>query len=193
MDALIGTQVPHRRLTDPASALAALERAAPELARCRRTAPAGIDWTQVEECLGVALPSDYRLLAESYPSMVVFGDFLCVGFPPPGREKTWAEGPEDLEILAEWCEDAEAAVPLAPFPAPGGLLPWATSNQGDYFLWTTSEAGPDAWTVTVASSNGGWWHYTGGAVQFLADLIGGSLDLWQLPSVLPSVEAFGRN
>ncbi|NWF27415.1 SMI1/KNR4 family protein [Streptomyces sp. PKU-EA00015] len=192
MDALIGTQVPHRRLADSASAVAALERVAPELARFRRTAPAGIDWAQVEECLGVGLPSDYKLLAETYPSLV-FDDFLCVGFPPPGREKAWAEDPEDLEILAEWCEDAEMAVPLYPFPAPGGLLPWATSNQGDYFLWTTAEAGPDEWTVTVASRNGGWWHYTGGAIQFLADLISGSLELWELPSVRPSVEAFGAN
>ncbi|MER7340870.1 SMI1/KNR4 family protein [Streptomyces sp. NPDC000075] len=192
MDALLGTQVPHQRLTDPASAVAALERAAPELVRFRRTAPAGIRWAQVEEHLGVGLPSDYKLLAETYPSLV-FGDFLCVGFPPPGREKAWAEDPEDLEILAEWCEDAETAVPLHPFPAPGGLLPWATSNQGDYFLWSTGAAGPDAWTVTVASRNGGWWHYTGGAVQFLADLVGGNLEPWELPSVRPSVDVFGAD
>ncbi|MER5777036.1 hypothetical protein ABT144_22610 [Streptomyces sp. NPDC002039] len=59
MDALINTRVPHRRLTDPASAVAALERVAPELARFRRTDPSGVDWAEVEECLGVGLPSDY--------------------------------------------------------------------------------------------------------------------------------------
>ncbi|MFF4426429.1 hypothetical protein ACFY04_37725 [Streptomyces sp. NPDC001549] len=75
-------------------------------------------------------------------------------------------------------------------PASGGLLPWATSNQGDYFLWNNAGSGPDEWTVTVASRNGGWWHYAGGAVQFLADLISGALELWGLPSVRPHVEAF---
>jgi hypothetical protein len=183
VDDLIGTQNPQRRLTDPASALAALEQAVPGLPQLRRTAPAGIDWAQAEESLGTALPSDYKLLAETYPSLL-FDDFLGVGFPPPGREKAWAEDPDDLEVLAEWCED-----PLYPFPAPGGLLPWATSYQGDYFLWTTHGTGPDEWTVTVASRNGGWWHYTGGAVQFVADLISGTLKPWGLPPVGPTVQA----
>lgn len=189
MDALLGTQVPRQRLTDPASAVAALEQAVPGLTLLRRTAPAGIDWALAEECLNTKLPADYKLLGNSYPSLA-FGDFLCVGFPNPGQERAWAEDPEDLEILAEWCADAEMSIPLHPFPAPGGLLPWATSNQGDYFLWSTTGAGPDEWTVTVASRSGGWWHYTGGAVQFLADLISGALELWQMPSVRPQVEAF---
>ncbi|MFD7258847.1 hypothetical protein [Streptomyces sp. NPDC059874] len=67
MDDLIGTQVPRQRLTDPASAVAALEQAVPGLALLRRTAPAGIDWALVEECLNTKLPSDYKLLANSYP------------------------------------------------------------------------------------------------------------------------------
>ncbi|MFD3355685.1 SMI1/KNR4 family protein [Streptomyces fradiae] len=192
MDALIGTQTPDRRLTDPATAVAALERVVPELGRLRRTASSGIDWAQVERYLGVGLPSDYKLLAGTYPSLV-FGDFLHVGFPPHGREKAWAEDTSDLEILAEWCQDAETTVPLRPFPAPGGLLPWATSYQGDYFLWHTREADPDEWTITVASRNGGWWHYAGGAVQFLADLVGGSVALWELPPVWPSVRAPARS
>ncbi|MGW7348883.1 SMI1/KNR4 family protein [Streptomyces sp. NPDC054854] len=189
MDALIGTQVPRHRLTDPASAVGALEQAVPGLALLRRTAPAGIEWAAVEECLPTELPSDFKLLADSYPSLV-FGDFLCVGFPNPGQETAWSEDSEDLEILAEWCADAEMFIPLHPFPALGGLLPWATSTQGDYFCWNTTGPGPDGWTVTVASRNGGWWHYTAGAVQFIADLISGALELWGLPSVRPRVEAF---
>ncbi|MER7719303.1 hypothetical protein ABTX99_20540 [Streptomyces flaveolus] len=86
------------------------------------------------------------MLAETFPSLV-FDDLLCVGFPSPGRERAWAEEPDDLEVLAEWCEDAETVAPLYPFPAPGGLLPWATSYQGDYFLWTTHGRGPEEWTV----------------------------------------------
>ncbi|MEU0041213.1 hypothetical protein [Streptomyces sp. NPDC006333] len=42
---------------------------------------------------------------------------------------------------AEWCEDADLAVPMHPYPAPGGLLPWSSSSQEDFFLWTTSPAG----------------------------------------------------
>ncbi|MFJ8443370.1 hypothetical protein [Kitasatospora griseola] len=82
--------------------------------------------------------------------------------------------------------------PMHPYPAPGGLLPWAASSQGDFFLWTTSPAGPEDWTVTVASRNGGWWHYTGGAVQFLADLVSGALEPWALPRVRPEITWVGK-
>ncbi|MFI0786255.1 SMI1/KNR4 family protein [Streptomyces lydicus] len=186
-DALVGTQLPQRRLTDPSLAMEALEEAVPGLAALRRTAPAGIDWEQAEAGLGVGLPADFKLLGDTYPALV-FGDFLAVGFPPVGSEKAWAADPDDLEILAEWCADAETSVPLRRFPAPGGLLPWATSFSGDYFLWSTGGDGPDEWTVTVASRNGDWWHYEGGAVQFLAELIGGSLEPWSLPQIRRSVE-----
>jgi hypothetical protein len=101
-------------------------------------------------------------------------------------EDRWPD--EDLlATLAEWCEDADLAVPLYPFPAPGGLLPWATSNQGDFFLWSTHGQTPEDWSVTVASRSGGWWHYTGGAVQFLAKLVGGAVDAWGLPPVRPTL------
>jgi hypothetical protein len=76
---------------------------------------------------------------------------------------------------------------MRPYPAPGGLLLWGGSNQGDFFLWTTSPTGPEHWTVTVASRNGCWWHYTGGAVQFLADLVSGALEPWGLPQVRPEI------
>lgn len=55
------------------------------------------------------------------------------------------------------------------------------SLSGDVILWTTTGAVPDEWPVTVASRNGGWWHYTGGAVQFIADWASGGLEPWELP------------
>jgi hypothetical protein len=77
-------------------------------------------------------------------------------------------------------------VPLHAYPAPGGLLQWGGSIEGDLFLWRTSVAGPGDWTVTVASRNGGWWHYAGGVVQFLAELLDGTLEPWALPNIDPA-------
>lgn len=182
----MGTQAPGRRLTDPAESVAELEGKLPGLAAHRLPTPVVVDWPRLESVLGTALPADYKLLCELYPAFEL-SDFLRVGGPTPGAEVAWAEDTEDLEIVAEWCEDADLAVPMHPYPAPGGLLPWAVSNQGDYFLWTTRPAGPQEWTVTVASRNGAWWHYTGGAVQFLADLVSGVLDPWALPPVRPEI------
>ncbi|MFJ1708642.1 SMI1/KNR4 family protein [Kitasatospora sp. NPDC088346] len=187
MDHLVGTQSPPRRPAGPADAVAALERALPGLAGLRLPAPRGIDWSGLEAELGVGLPADYRLLCELYPSLVI-GDFLAVGGPAPGEEAGWVETTrEELETVAEWCAEADLTVPLRAFPAPGGLLPWGASSQGDFFHWSTGPADPGEWTVTVASRSSVWWHYTGGAVQFLADLVGGVLEPWGLPRVRAEV------
>lgn len=190
MDDFAGTQTPVRRLTDPAEAITALELAVPGMTSLRLPAPQAIDWPALEAELGVALPADYKLLCELYPSFVI-GNFLSVGSPEPGGETGWVQGTrEELETIAEWCEEADLAVPLHPFPTPGGLLPWAVSPQGDFFLWSTNPTDPQEWTVTVASRSSVWWHYTGGAVQFLADFVAGALEPWALPQVRAEVVAW---
>ncbi|MEK2490444.1 SMI1/KNR4 family protein [Kitasatospora purpeofusca] len=190
MEDLAGTQVPVRRLLDPAEAVAALENAVPNLAPLRLREARNVNWPRVEAELGTALPEDFKLLRERYPTFAL-GDFLGVGGPERGREQSWVQSlRESLEDVEEWCTEADLAVPLHPYPAPGGLLPWAGSNQGDVFLWTTSPVGPQEWTVTVASRSSVWWHYTGGAVQFLADLVTGAVEPWALPEVRPDAAAW---
>ncbi|MFC7819686.1 SMI1/KNR4 family protein [Streptomyces sp. NPDC057367] len=191
MDDLAGTQAPGSRLTDPAASVAELERVLPDHVAHRLPFPAGVDWPRLESVLGTALPADYKLLCELHPTFEL-SDFVGVEGPAPGAEVACAEDTEDLKVLAEWCADADLAVPMQPYPAPDGLLPWSSSNQGDFFLWTTSPAGPREQTVTVASRNGAWWHYTGGAVQFLADLVSGVLEPWALPTVRPEITWIGR-
>ncbi|MFG2819889.1 SMI1/KNR4 family protein [Kitasatospora sp. NPDC048365] len=187
MDDLVGTQAPRRRLASSDEAVVELERAVPDLASHRRPAPQSVDWRRLEGELGTALPADYKLLCEHYPSFELSG-FMRVSRPVPGKEVAWVHSAhEELETIAEWCEDADLDDPMYAYPTPGGLLPWATSNQGDFFLWSTSPAGPASWTVTVASRSGSWWHYSGGAVQFLADLVSGALEPWALPRVRPEI------
>ncbi|MFE9623595.1 SMI1/KNR4 family protein [Streptomyces sp. NPDC006527] len=186
-DDLIGTQAPTRRITDPEVAVAALERAVPGLAGHRRSEPAVVDWAVIEDGLGTALPADYKRLAEWYPTFAL-GDFLLVALPEPGEEHRLLRGIRyDLEgVVREWWE-AGMSIGLRPHPAPGGLLPWAESDEGDKFLWSTSGDVPEQWLVTVASRNGGWWNYEGGAVQFLAEYCDGTLEPWALPPVRTDV------
>jgi hypothetical protein len=75
MDDFAGTQTPMRRLTEPAEAVAELERAVPGPAALRLAVPADIDWQAAESELGVVLPADFKLLRELYPGFVL-GDFL---------------------------------------------------------------------------------------------------------------------
>jgi hypothetical protein len=187
VDDLIGTQKPLRRLTDPAEAVAELERAVPGLSALRLPAPRSINWALMEADMGLVLPADYKLLCETHPAFEL-GDFLGFGGAEPGNEHSWRdEFRDELETIAEWCEQADMAVPLHPYPAPGGLLPWATSTQGDFFLWSTSAVDRGNWLVTVASRSGTWWHYEGGAVQFMAELVSGALEPWGLPEARPGV------
>lgn len=184
-------QTPARRLADPYEALASLEAAVPGLAGLRRAEPARVDWAVAEARLGTGLPADFRLLAEVYPPLV-FGDYLSFHTPQPGAEEAWAEGAdEEAEDVADLIDTEGLGAVAAVYPAPGGLLAWGSSQHGDTFLWTTGGSGPGAWTVTVGTHSGGWWHYTAGAVQFAADLISGALEPWGLPRVRPVAVAVG--
>ncbi|MEU3662490.1 SMI1/KNR4 family protein [Streptomyces sp. NPDC032940] len=184
-ETLIETQTPTCRLTDPAEALAALERAIPNLADCRRSAPAVHDWARVEEDLGTPLPSDYKHLAEWYPTFAI-GDYILVNLPEPGEEHlVHRDFKSALDVLLDaWLEPA---LGLPAYPTPGGLLPWSESDEGDKFMWSTTGDNPQEWVVTVAGRGGAWWHYAGGAVQFLAELCDKSLEAWGLRIFEPEV------
>ncbi|MFI2454202.1 hypothetical protein [Streptomyces sp. NPDC019539] len=128
-DESIGTQTPARRITDPQEALAALESAVPGLRGLRRAEPVVPDWAVLEDGLGTALPADYKRLAEWYPTFAL-GDFVLVALPEPGGEHDLLHGVRGaLDVLADaWLESDRG--PTA-HPAPGGLLPWAESNESD--------------------------------------------------------------
>ncbi|MGW7309276.1 SMI1/KNR4 family protein [Streptomyces sp. NPDC054835] len=180
-DALVSTQTPQRRITDPEEALALLERAVPGLTDLRRPARAVIDWTGFEEGLGTRIPADFKYLAEWYPTFDI-GGFLLVRLPEPGEESRMLQGTRDaLEVLAASWLDPRLG--MLAHPEPGGLLPWGESCDSDKFMWSTTGPTPQDWVVTVASCGGAWWHYGGGAVQFLAEYSTGMLEPWGLPPI----------
>ncbi|MFG2310279.1 SMI1/KNR4 family protein [Streptomyces sp. NPDC048566] len=187
-DDLIGTQAPRTRITDPAEAVHRLEQAVPELTRHRRLEPAPINWSLMEEDLGTALPSDYKLLSELYPSFALSEGFIHVGLTKSGTERDNSGIFEGLQIVQDWWQ-ADMSLGIPPHPAPGGLLPWTDTEGGDLFLWMTTGA-PDDWPVTVATRGGEWWHYLGGAVQFLAELMDGTLEPWEMTDLTREVRVF---
>ncbi|MBT2469553.1 SMI1/KNR4 family protein [Streptomyces sp. ISL-66] len=182
-DDFIGTQAPVRRILDPDEAIATLEGAVPGLVGHRRPEPVRFDWSVIEDGLGVILPADFKCLAERYPAFAL-DNFLRVSLPDPGREIHRFRA---MRNDRDWWDSDDAADLRHPYPAPGGLLPWGESYEGDRFLWSSIEHSPQQWQVTVASRNGGWWHYEGGVVQFLAELCDGTLEPWALPPVSTKV------
>ncbi|POX56676.1 hypothetical protein C3489_04295 [Streptomyces sp. Ru71] len=110
-----------------------------------------------------------------------------VSLPTPGAEEPWASASRDDEILQDLYEmgDTEGYVP---YPRPGGLISWASSNAGDAFYWRTSPAGPDAWPVVVRTDNAEWYEFPVGAVAFLAGVYGRTIEVPGMPTNFP-----GRN
>jgi hypothetical protein len=133
------------------------------------------DWDAVQRELGTALPADYRGLIERY-GYGTFRDFLHL-FAPfvaacPMTASVRRTLEADRELAASFPEDA---LPL--FPDPGGLLPWASTDNGDQVYFRTSGA-PDAWTVVVRNPRDGHtYSHPGGSVDFLAAWLGGALGL----------------
>ncbi|MGY0059598.1 SMI1/KNR4 family protein [Streptomyces sp. LZ34] len=100
------------------------------------------DCAAAEARLGTALPSDYKRLVET------FGDGSFDGYLDVYL-------PADLVKSAEWAADWAKAYgtrswePHPPFPEPGGLLPWASTEQELSFYWITEGPDPDTWPVYV--------------------------------------------
>ncbi|MFI5672935.1 hypothetical protein [Streptomyces sp. NPDC051704] len=93
-----------------------------------------------------------------------------------------------LDVLVDaW---PEPDLGLQAYPAPGGLLPWSESDESDKFMWSTAGETPQEWFVTVVGRGGAWWHYKGGALQFLAELCDSTPEPWGLRIFDPEVTPY---
>lgn len=142
-------------------------------------ATSGFDWAAVEASVGLALPGDYKRLADIFPAGWFQG---FVGLVRPGDvdgSKTDFLGyyAHRLDDMRRWREDEPARFPFAIFPEPGGLLPWGTSRSGDLFFWLTESDDPDTWPVVAADGQfGSWATYERSVCDFLDDVVSGRFD-----------------
>lgn len=127
------------------------------------------DWAAVESSLGgLALPDDYKKLADNLPG----GRFKeLVGLVIPDGDGRYRYGLEDLR---RWREDGHGNVPYPLFPEKGGLLAWGDTNQGQGLFWLTGPGSADDWPVIWASRNyQSWYRYDGTMSQFLLEFVTG--------------------
>ncbi len=120
------------------------------------------------ETLGVELPSDYLAFVNPYGAGNV-DDFLLVLMP--GSENRYvdlcrqaaAQGAVLKQLVAQ-----DLPRTCLPFPSPGGLLPWAITDNGDVCFWRTGDPDPDRWSVVVCDGKMLEWEaFDGGMAQFL--------------------------
>jgi hypothetical protein len=144
-----------------------------------------VDWSSVEQEIGTALPPDYKAFVETYGGGTI-DHFLSV-LTPIGPTKwanlVWrAHATEDPMDLAS---PRAMHAPFEPYPAPGGLLAFAQTDNGDVLYWKTV-GGPENWTVVVFPPRAPeYLEFDGSMTEFLEALFTGRVSSEIFPRDFP--------
>ena len=134
------------------------------------------EWRRVWTSLGCRLPPDYQELVDVY-GLGSFDD-LVLWTPFTGR--TWANIVVQARGLLTDYDEVRAidptSFPYPLFPEEGGVLPWASTGDGDWLCWLTGDE-PDRWPIVEWNSREGSRRHDVGAVQFLVEYLSGARDV----------------
>jgi len=165
-----------------------------ELHRLIEAEPAGtpVQWDEVEARLGTRLPSDYKRFVDRYGTGAV-GDFLYVLTPATDnphlslfdQSRVMLDGWRELR--ANWPDQ----FPFATHPEPGGLLPWAVTDNGDELYWLTRGL-PDQWPTVISSRGMPLETHWMTATELLAGLITGRVRSNLIESLDPTFSTTGH-
>lgn len=140
--------------------------------------------------LGGPLPTDYMQFVDSYGSGTIYG-FLTVLNPFSANpnvnllDQIFVQLSALRELRASYPDD----FPHPLFFEPGGLLPWATSADGDLFCWSTQGVS-GLWNVVTGPRNGSQENFEASTAQFFARGIAGQIQSVVLPSYFNSDSLF---
>jgi len=104
-------------------------------------------WAAVEGELGLRLPGSYKALVERFGASSWL-DFLHVLSPFDERLELRCRSEAALEADRALRRQFPSHYPLPLYPEPGGLLPWAVSDNGDVLYFITAGP-PDEWPTLV--------------------------------------------
>jgi hypothetical protein len=130
--------------------------------------PHVVDWAAAEARLGTSLPSDYKRLVKLF-GCGAFDGYLNVYLP----DASHSDIVRHTEWLAQWAEVHGNRLwePHRLYPAPGGLLQWADSEQADTFYWLTEGPDPDEWPLLACEDDGTTYRFEGSTAEFVYRLL----------------------
>lgn len=146
----------------------------------------GTPWPEVERRLSTALPTDYKRFIETYGTGRI-ADFLVILNPFTANRHIdlidhALHDPEGMSLLKDEHPGHDR---FDRFPVPGGILPFAITDNGDTFYWKTSPS-PDRWPVLVYESRGPDHDmFDGPMTTALAALLSGAVRSRIFPSGFP--------
>lgn len=164
-------------MTDRSDCVRRLAEAAGISPEANRT----FDWQAIEADLGLRLPADYKLIAESFPGGW-FRQFVEVWLPdqPTRLLSEFARG--ELESVREYKATGEGTFPFPLFPDPGGVLPWGYLRSPGLAYWLTGPGDPDDWPLVLATEDGDYWdRFDGPVCEFLIEVVLGRYDASGFP------------
>jgi hypothetical protein len=117
------------------------------------------DWNEVEQYVGSALPSDFKMFLDAYGSGAISGELVV--FHPHGSSPLLERMRETHQTFTERRERAlrirdSEHVPYPFHPEPGGLVSWGYDHSGDEHFFLPCDPDPDRWkVVTMFHEEGG--------------------------------------
>ncbi|HZS92760.1 MAG TPA: SMI1/KNR4 family protein [Chloroflexota bacterium] len=137
-----------------------------------------INWDRIESTLGIALPVDYKQLAELY-GPGVFADSIVLYAPTSKEEfdlltQTRRES-EFFRSMIEGEDDKGRYYPL--YPDRGGILSWGYTTGACKLFWLTNGSS-DGWPIVVASEfpDVDFYEYAYTTTDFIVDILTHTLD-----------------
>ena len=104
-------------------------------------------WAAVEASLGLRMPASYKLMVDLFGASSWHG-FLHVLSPFDEGSSLRLRGAEILEADRVSRASFPTHYPLPLYPEPGGLLPWAVTDNGDTLYFVT-KGPPDEWPTVI--------------------------------------------
>jgi hypothetical protein len=131
------------------------------------------EWRSVWSSLGTELPHDYQDLVRTYG----LGSFDDVVLWTPFTTRSWAnlvvQARDFIDDYGPAREHDPLAFPYPIYPEPGGLLPWASTGDGDSLSWLTIGV-PDDWPVVESNIRERMHRHDVGTVAFLYGYLAGA-------------------
>lgn len=143
-------------------------------------------WGAVTSKLGGPLPTDYMQFIDHYGSGTING-FLTVfnPFSANPHVNLLDQMFVQLSVLRELRTNFPNELMFPLFFEPGGLLPWAASDDGDVFCWSTDSAS-GLWEVVTVPRSDSPERFKLSMTQFLARGLTGQVTTAALPPYFAS-------